>query len=228
MDVDPGNFQRQIDMKRRAIYAAYDIPWEEVTTDISGSRSEPVGQSSWEAMTERRFEQVNFARAFDRRLLAKSIKIARKLGWPDADDLPTDDEFEDGYKADFGQVSRSFADPDKDTAYQDWLIRHGGMSVVDAVGRTHPNTPRAKIMELIKRNVAEQAEFNELVASRNVVTTEPDTMENSGAGGDTVRNAPIPGTLSAAQVNGAAGVLVRRRNQAADAAEESNERNRNN
>ena len=201
-------------MKERAIFAAYDIP-PAAGLETNEANSQNVQASTNEALTERRAEQIGFARSFDRGLMLKMVGVAKAMNHPLGDALPDAEEFMEFYTVDFGLVSRDFADPTKQIAWDDKQVARGHESNLSLMLRANPGLSEKRAKEIIEKRVEEQAEFNDQAARRDMLLEQPSGVE-SPQDADSAQDSTQSANLTASQINGATGPRIRKQNQEAN------------
>ena len=155
---------------------------------------------SYESLTEIRNEQIPYARRFEARIWPKAVAVCRALRHPLL--LPDPEAVAEGFRVDFGTLSRSAADPQSEATHFDWLLSKGctdQIEILRNMGNTTLNDQQLKT--LLEAHLEVQAWFNDAVTKRNLGMNNRQDVQ------------------TAAQANGALGPMVRDKKPGADAPE---------
>lgn len=202
-DTSPDNFARHISLIKESVYEAYDL----ITTtpgfyDASDKTITPSGGSrvtdSFAGLTEQRNRQLVFARPFDKELLGKANRLARRFKHSLHEELPSDEDFTSGYSAEYGRLTRQFADPKAEREHRQWEMRMGLTSPRQMMRDENPGLDEAELKKRQNTYLQETSEWNDEVTKRNLAT-QPNgqiqtAAESNGARGPEVRdqNKPQP------------------------------------
>lgn len=141
-----------------------------------------------ERLTEVRNEQLPFARAFETELAWKTVALARSLDWDRAEALPQVQLVKEKFQVEFPKLSRTYANPMSEVEHMEALMRHGVISNVDFMRKYYPYLSDEEIKKKLMDNIAQMADTNDFLASRNM-SLDADTQR----------------AMSASQINGSMG-----------------------
>lgn len=147
---------------------------------------------AFDGLNELREDQISYVEEFECDLAVAMVIAANDGNHPAATDLPTVEEVREGFRVQFGEMSRKMADPLAEQQSIDWKIRHGLENVLDLVLSENPNLDVEGARKVLQENLDTNGEFWDQIAARN------------GAGVDAEGN-----VQTAAQANGAQGPKVR-------------------
>ncbi len=212
-NIDPKFAHDQINRTISVTLEAYDI--KAVDRSENSENDREMSALSDKALTERRSEQVPPARAWDRAIMRNTLEMALKMGHPLKDELPSLEQFDEGYTADFGLVSRSFADPAQQIAWDDKQVARGHASNVSLMMDQNPGLPEDKAEERVLRHMKAQTRFNDLAARRDMPLAQPGNVPTPEDGEDGVaQTTPSDATMTASEINGREGPQARMDSQA--------------
>ena len=186
-DTDPASYIKHAGWIYRNIANAYG---GQVESDEADGSARVV--FSVEALTEIRNEQIPHARMFERDLWAAAVDMCKKLRHPLASRLPTRQQVLDGFRIDFGKLSRKFADPAAEQAWLEFLMAKGAsdqIEIIRAQGNSTLNDQQIK--SLAESHLENQSWFNNILATRNLSLIDGrvhSTAQANGAKGPAVRD----------------------------------------
>lgn len=156
-DTDPANFIKHID-------CIYDVSTESylgITVGLSGER-EPT--AIFDAVTELRQSQLQYAIPFDRDIAVALCEVGKRVPGVDC---PDPEKVKEKYMAEFGPMSRRFADPAQEAAWWEHCLKYGRFSVLDILRKDHRDVSDKALRERQRRNLDENTKYLEELATRN-------------------------------------------------------------
>lgn len=168
-DTNPQNFIQHALWVLQSLAEAYGAQTPPMATGATISGYASRFSFTHDALTEIRNEQIPFARAFERDLMRATISMAKAMKHRVALDLPTIEQFDEGFRVEFPKLARTFADPTKEAEFSDWLIRRGCMTQIDILRSQNPTLSDRQLAALMDANLRSQAEFNDKVTSRGLI-----------------------------------------------------------
>lgn len=137
---------------------------------ISQDGSQIDLEFAYDGLSELRDEQVQYCDAFEMDLAVAMIAAAEDGKHPlfVAGKLPSVEEVRKGFRAEFGQMARRFADPQQQRDQDDWEIRHGIKSFVDLVCKRYPNVDRDELIAQIKTTIEENGLLWDMLAKHQI------------------------------------------------------------
>lgn len=153
-------------------------------------------QFAYDGLSEERDSQIVFVDEFERDLACAMVMAAVDGGHPVADDLPSVEEVRKGLTVQYGKMSRRLSDPLAEQQALDWEVRHGLISVLDLLGKRHPDLDDEELLKKLQETLETNTQYWDFMARTNMAGQDP----GSGAPVD-----PSGKVVSAAQANGARG-----------------------
>ncbi len=125
---------------------------------------------AYDGLSELRDEQIVYADAFETEFAVALICAAEDGHHPlwETGKLPSVEEVRKGFRAEYGQMARRFADPQQQRDQADWDVRHGLISIADLLAKRYPQIDRDELMKQIKSTLEENALLWDMLAARNV------------------------------------------------------------
>lgn len=198
--VDPAQAIGEIMFEYSNLVQAYGIPPSSITWQYSGGSQgmetvTPVAtiQATRERLNHLRAGQIRFLDPAERTMAVYSAAMVRSLKHPLWSKIPKPDEVADQFTIEWQEID-TIADPKERRNQDDWDHKHGLISRVDFAQRKHTNLSRRAALELIKRNVEEDSEVNEILAERNQPlggAVAPTTAQVNGTMGPLVRDGKV-------------------------------------
>lgn len=117
---------------------------------------------------EHRKRQIPSVMAFERDYWTAAAAMMRAERHPLAFDIPPIDEIGKRLRVNFGELSRDLEDPEKATAYNDWLLSRGQTSEVQLMQRQLGNVDEDEAIRELDRIAGQRARWIDILAKHNV------------------------------------------------------------
>lgn len=167
-DTNPENFLRTIRFVMETLVESYGIPQSAVSYNVAQDGGALALSIKRERLTHIRETQIPYMDRAERDLWPNAVAVIRAAGHPLGRRLPPPDEVRDMLDLQW-PVMRTIDDPlQREELYQRQLKR-GGVSPVDMIQEDHPELTREECVELMSRNISEQAAILEEYSRRGMV-----------------------------------------------------------
>lgn len=176
--VDPEMFIKHMMFKFRNVAESYGVPQSAVTFDFEGNQPAVMLKISHERLSGLRNAQVPLYRESEKSSAWKGVAMARSLGHPKANKLPTVNQVKESFAFHLPELNR-VDEPKEAREDHDWKKAHGFESDVDWVLRRFPGMARKEAMKWLMDRHKEQAEINDFVTTRNMGTSPDGNAETA-------------------------------------------------
>jgi hypothetical protein len=153
------------------------------------------------AQAEHRKRQIKPASRFEAEFWGAATAMVKAEQHEQAIELPDPADVRRLLRVNFGALARDLEDPDKATAYEDWLLSRGQASEVGLMQRSMGGVSEEEAKAEIERNMKNREWFNNLARVSNLSTN----LDGQ--------------TMTAPEANGAQGTPAREANRAVMAAQ---------
>jgi hypothetical protein len=154
-DTPPDNFLKHIKYIYSVSAASVGLPG---TEDVDPSALD-------DAVAEIRQRQLQFAAPFDKEIAIALCTVGKRVPGVKC---PDPKKVADSYMAEFGPMSRRFADPAQEVAQWEFDLKYGRRSVLDLLRRDHRDASDRTLRDRQMRNLEENTKYLEELASRNL------------------------------------------------------------
>lgn len=167
-DTNPENFLNSIRFIMETLVESYGIPQSAVSYNIAQDGGALALSIKRERLTHIREVQIPYMDRAERDLWPHAVAVVRAAGHPLGRRLPPPDEVRDMLDLQW-PVMRTIDDPlQRESLYKE-QIKRGGVSPVDMIQEDHPELTREECVELMSRNISEQAAILEEYSKRGMV-----------------------------------------------------------
>lgn len=125
---------------------------------------------AFDGLSELRDDQMAYAEAYEADLAVAMVLAAQDGRHPlwVASKLPTVEEVREGFRVEFGQMARRFADPQQQRDQADWDVRHGMINVTDLLRKRFPSADDESLLKQLRENLKINGEVWDMLAERNL------------------------------------------------------------